>query len=166
MACPGDGVIETMSRATSVAGHGCRGPFHPSIIAPASVDGPSSIRLHTRTIGHRRHTGAVAPPDAARSDPPKDRRFGQDVVVLVFVRFGAVAAGFLTHVLAARVLGATDLGAAGVALTVGSIAALIANSGLDIAEHLLHRNGGPWSVRRSLTARSRWAPQRRSWPRS
>ena len=53
--------------------------------------------------------------------------------MLVFVRFGAVAAGFLTSVLAARVLGATDLGAAGVALTVGSIAALIANGGLNIA---------------------------------
>ena len=72
-------------------------------------------------------------PTRLAGDPPKDRRFGQDVVVLVFVRFGAVAAGFLTSVLAARVLGATDLGAAGVALTVGSIAALIANGGLNIA---------------------------------
>jgi len=55
------------------------------------------------------------------------------VAVLTTVRLAAVGAGFLTSVLAARVLGTSQLGAAGVALTIGAIAALVANGGLNIA---------------------------------
>ncbi len=58
---------------------------------------------------------------------------GRDIVLLVGVRFAAVGAGFLTSILAARVLGPAPLGAAGLGMTAGAIAALLANGGLNIA---------------------------------
>jgi stage V sporulation protein B len=58
---------------------------------------------------------------------------GRDISILAVVRLASVAAGFLTSVLTARVLGPTPLGAAGVGLTAGTIAALLANGGLNIA---------------------------------
>lgn len=73
------------------------------------------------------------PPSAQASTPRPAGAFGRDVGVLTLVRFAATGAGFLTSVLAARVLGPSELGSAGVGLTIGSIAALIANGGLNIA---------------------------------
>ncbi len=55
------------------------------------------------------------------------------MVVLTGVRIAAVAAGFATSVISARLLGPTALGAAGVGLTGGMVAALIGNGGLNIA---------------------------------
>ena len=52
---------------------------------------------------------------------------------MAIVRLASVGAGFLTSVLAARVLGPTPLGAAAVGLTAGTIAALLSNGGLNIA---------------------------------
>ena len=72
------------------------------------------------------------------ADPPAapargHAAFGRDVGLLTMVRFAAVGAGFLTSILAARVLGPSELGAAGIGLTIGAIAALVANGGLNIA---------------------------------
>lgn len=61
------------------------------------------------------------------------RTFGRDVVSLSTVRLASAGAGFLTSVLSAQILGASALGVAGVGLTTGSIAALIANGGLNIS---------------------------------
>ncbi len=58
---------------------------------------------------------------------------GRDMTLLAAVRLGAVAAGFLTSVLAARALGPTALGAGAVGLTAATIAALLSNGGLNIA---------------------------------
>ena len=65
--------------------------------------------------------------------PPSGRTFGRDIALLALVRLAATAAGFLTSVLAARVLGPTALGAAAVGLTFATIAALLSNGGLNIS---------------------------------
>jgi stage V sporulation protein B len=62
-----------------------------------------------------------------------DRSFGRDVAVLTVVRILGTAAGFGTSIVTARWLGPAELGLAGAVLTVGTIAALIANGGLNIA---------------------------------
>ena len=64
---------------------------------------------------------------------PGSRTFGRDIALLTIVRLAATAAGFLTSVVAARVLGPTALGAGAVGLTFGTIAALLANGGLNIS---------------------------------
>ncbi len=58
---------------------------------------------------------------------------------LTAIRLLGVAAGFLTSVVAARLLGAADFGVAGVAQTVGTIVALIANGGLAMSTIYLMR---------------------------
>lgn len=58
---------------------------------------------------------------------------GRPVALLTVVRVGSVAAGFATSIIAARLLGAADLGIAGAALTLATIGALMANGGLNIA---------------------------------
>ncbi|MEP7081612.1 MAG: polysaccharide biosynthesis C-terminal domain-containing protein [Chloroflexota bacterium] len=60
------------------------------------------------------------------------RSFSTDVALLTGVRLGSVGAGFLTSVLAARLLGAAGLGAAAVAITIGTLSVLLANGGLGI----------------------------------
>ena len=60
------------------------------------------------------------------------RSFSTDVALLTGVRFGSVGAVFLTNVLAARLLGAAGLGAAAVAIVIGTLSVLIANGGLGI----------------------------------
>ena len=75
---------------------------------------------------------AEARPEDAESNPVPPG-FRRDVGLLTLVRFAATGAGFLTSVVGARILGPSSLGAAGVALTVGAIAALVANGGLNIA---------------------------------
>lgn len=60
------------------------------------------------------------------------RSFSTDVALLTGVRFGSVGAAFLTNVLAARLLGAAGLGAAAVAIVIGTLSVLIANGGLGI----------------------------------
>ncbi|MGZ8475489.1 MAG: oligosaccharide flippase family protein [Candidatus Limnocylindria bacterium] len=60
------------------------------------------------------------------------RSFSTDVALLTGVRFASVGAAFLTNVIAARLLGAGGLGAAAVAIVVGSLSVLIANGGLGI----------------------------------
>lgn len=62
-----------------------------------------------------------------------DLSFGRDIAMLIGIRLASVVAGFLTSVIAARLLGSIALGAAGIGLTIGSIAALVANGGLNIA---------------------------------
>ncbi len=59
--------------------------------------------------------------------------FGRDVALLTAIRLASVGAGFLTNVIGARVLGGSAMGAAGVAMTVATISALVANGGLNIA---------------------------------
>ena len=60
------------------------------------------------------------------------RSFSTDVALLTGVRFGSVGAAFITNVLAARLLGAAGLGAAAVAIVIGTLSVLIANGGLGI----------------------------------
>lgn len=60
------------------------------------------------------------------------RSFSTDVALLTGVRFGSVGAAFLTNVIAARLLGAAGLGAAAVAIVIGTLSVLIANGGLGI----------------------------------
>jgi stage V sporulation protein B len=55
------------------------------------------------------------------------------IVILTFIRWAALAAGFATSILIARVLGSAEIGAAAVALTLATIVALLANGGLDVA---------------------------------
>jgi O-antigen/teichoic acid export membrane protein len=77
-------------------------------------------------------------------------RFGRDVAFLASVRLVGVAAGFLTSVLAARLLGPAELGVAGVAQTVGTIVALVANGGLSMSSIYLLRR--PHAVTRQMAA--------------
>ncbi len=79
-----------------------------------------------------RHT---APMTRVQPGQPEHRRpaFGRDVAVLTVIRLASVGAGFLTNVIGARVLGGSAMGAAGVAMTVATISALVANGGLNIA---------------------------------
>lgn len=60
------------------------------------------------------------------------RSFSTDVALLTGVRFGSVGAAFLTNVIAARLLGAAGLGAAAVAIVIGTLSVLLANGGLGI----------------------------------
>lgn len=75
------------------------------------------------------------PPPMEPDDTPRrgSRSFSTDVLLLTGVRFGAVGAAFVASVLAARFLGPAGLGAAAVAITVGTITSLIANAGLGIS---------------------------------
>ena len=75
----------------------------------------------------------MADPSRPPTPPRGHGTFGRDVVTLTTLRFAAAGAGFATTVLAAHLLGATALGAGGVGLTTGTIAALIANGGLNIS---------------------------------
>jgi stage V sporulation protein B len=59
--------------------------------------------------------------------------FGAAIAVLTLVRIASVGAGFLTTVLAARLIGADGLGSAGAALTIAMMGALLTNGGLNIA---------------------------------
>jgi stage V sporulation protein B len=69
------------------------------------------------------------------------RSFGIEAALLAAARFVSVAALFGVHVLAARLLGPEALGAAAAGQTVGIIAALVANGGLNIAAiYLLRRS--------------------------
>lgn len=61
------------------------------------------------------------------------RSMSRDVALLTGVRLISVAAAFATNVLAARVLGPSALGAAGVAITVATIAALVGSGGLGLS---------------------------------
>ena len=56
-----------------------------------------------------------------------------DVALLTGVRLVSVAAAFATSVIAARVLGPSALGAAGVAIAVATIAALVGSAGLGLS---------------------------------
>lgn len=73
------------------------------------------------------------------------------MILLTAVRLTAVGAGFLTSVLAARLLGATALGAAGVALSIATIGALVGNGGLNISA--IYFLGQRPSTRRDTVAR-------------
>jgi O-antigen/teichoic acid export membrane protein len=72
------------------------------------------------------------PPPTPREAAP-GAGFGRNVVTLLGIRLVGAAAGFLTSIIAARVLGPAALGAAGIGLTVGTIAALVANGGLNLS---------------------------------
>ena len=61
------------------------------------------------------------------------REFGANVLLLAVVRISTVLAFFAVNVVAARVLSAESLGSAAVGQTVGMIAALAANGGLNIS---------------------------------
>ena len=83
------------------------------------------------------------PPPAAVGSHPAADGFERDVVFLAAIRLVGVAAGFLTSVLAARLLGPAELGVAGVAQTVGTVVALVANGGLSMSTiYLLRRPHG------------------------
>jgi stage V sporulation protein B len=81
-----------------------------------------------------------APEEAQAGEPasavPAQRRgrsFGTRVAGLTAVRFMTVGAGFLTGVVAARLLGADGLGAAGIAVALASVAGIVANGGINIS---------------------------------
>ena len=97
---------------------------------------------------------AQAPGDPAPERGPtgRGRTFGRDVALLALVRLAATAAGFLTSVLAARVLGPAALGAGAVGLTLATIAALLANGGLNISS--IYFLGRRPEERRLITHRS------------
>ena len=59
--------------------------------------------------------------------------FGRDVLRLAVVRVVGVGAAFLTSVLAARLLGPAEFGIGGVAFTLATIVALVANGGLTMS---------------------------------
>lgn len=61
------------------------------------------------------------------------RSFAASVALLAIVRLLGVAAGFAVSVIGARALGEAGFGAAGVAITIGTVAALIGNGGVNIA---------------------------------
>jgi stage V sporulation protein B len=116
-----------------------------------------------RQISHRRCVAMHTPPDAEsvdidspalngqRSDRPAPeggqtidplpgapaaragRSFGSRVAGLTAVRFISVAAGFLTSVVGARLLGTDGVGAAGIAVALATVAAVVANGGINIS---------------------------------
>jgi O-antigen/teichoic acid export membrane protein len=61
------------------------------------------------------------------------RSFGAAVALLTLVRAVSVVAGFLTSVIAARLIGAEGLGLAGTAFTIATAGALLSSGGLNIA---------------------------------
>ena len=61
------------------------------------------------------------------------RSFGSAVMLLTLVRVVSVVAGFLSSVLAARLIGADGLGLAGSAFTIATAGALLSSGGLNIA---------------------------------
>jgi stage V sporulation protein B len=61
------------------------------------------------------------------------RSFGAAVALLTVVRAVSVVAGFLTSVIAARLIGADGLGLAGSAFTIATAGALVSSGGLNIA---------------------------------
>ena len=61
------------------------------------------------------------------------RSFAASVAILAIVRLLGVAAGFAISVIGARALGDAGFGAAGVAITIGTVAALLGNGGVNIA---------------------------------
>ena len=67
------------------------------------------------------------------SRAPAETRFGADVALLVAARLASVAAFFGVTVVGARFLSAEELGSAAAGQTIGMIAALVANGGLNIA---------------------------------
>ncbi|MGH2603946.1 MAG: lipopolysaccharide biosynthesis protein, partial [Dehalococcoidia bacterium] len=67
------------------------------------------------------------------SQRPSDASFGTSVATLAGVRFIGVAAGFAVGIIGARLLDPAGFGAAGVALTIGMVAALVGNAGVNIA---------------------------------
>jgi O-antigen/teichoic acid export membrane protein len=72
--------------------------------------------------------------DGAEQTRPRDgRSLGAAVVLLTLVRGVSVIAGFLTSVLAARLIGADGLGLAGTAFTIATAGALLSSGGLNIA---------------------------------
>ncbi len=79
-----------------------------------------------------RTAGIQAHPTLAEA-PAGPNSLGRDIGLLAGVRLASVGAGFLTSVLVARTLGPPALGAAAVGLTIGTIAALLANGGLNIS---------------------------------
>ena len=84
--------------------------------------------------------------------PPRARRsFGTRVAGLTAVRIVAVAAGFLTSVVAARLLGSDGVGAAGAAVALATVAAIVANGGINISTIFL-LGQRPSDVRRILGA--------------
>lgn len=74
---------------------------------------------------------AVNDPSAA--GPVAGRSFGSRVAGLTVVRFISVAAGFLTSVVGARLLGSDGIGAAGIAVALATIAAVVCNGGSNIS---------------------------------
>jgi O-antigen/teichoic acid export membrane protein len=69
-----------------------------------------------------------------REAEPRPRRgFGADVILLAAARLSTVIAFFAVSVVGARLLDPESLGSAAVGQTVGMIAALVANGGLNIA---------------------------------
>jgi stage V sporulation protein B len=88
---------------------------------------------------------------AGGSVTPKRRSFGTRVAGLTAVRLISVAAGFLTNVVAARLLGTSGVGAAGAAVALATVAAIIANGGINIST-IFMLGQRPSDVRRILGA--------------
>jgi stage V sporulation protein B len=71
--------------------------------------------------------------DPPAAGPAAGRSFGSRVAGLTVVRFISVAAGFLTSVIGARLLGSDGIGAAGIAVVLATVAAVVCNGGSNIS---------------------------------
>jgi stage V sporulation protein B len=66
-------------------------------------------------------------------EAPGAKALGHAVALLTVTRLGSVAAGFLTSLIAARLIGPGGIGLVGAAITIATIGALFASGGLNIA---------------------------------
>lgn len=83
----------------------------------------------------------VASRQSTTSGIPRAGTFGARVAGLAAVRLLSVAAGFASVVIGARLIGSDGLGAAGVAITLGTIGAVTCNGGINISTiYLLGRH--------------------------
>jgi len=86
------------------------------VATPAPAPGPTP-----------HHPDPVTPPEPATDG------LGSRIAALFAVRLVAVVAGFVATVVGARLLGTVGMGAVGQALTVATVAAMLANMGLNIS---------------------------------
>jgi O-antigen/teichoic acid export membrane protein len=76
---------------------------------------------------------AAVAQDPPAASPVAGRSFGTRVAGLTVVRFISVAAGFLTSVIGARLLGTDGVGAAGIAVVLATVAGVVCNGGTNIS---------------------------------
>ena len=100
--------------------------MQPAVVAPHNLNGFHQPRFDEGESG----TDA---PYATEPERVAGRSFGSRVAGLTVVRFISVAAGFLTSVIGARLLGSDGVGAAGIAVVLATVAAVVCNGGSNIS---------------------------------